>query len=438
MSPGDGATTARSPTATSTESDRHRIMVPWSRISCFILPVFGILLLNLRDMLDQTLLAPYWLSLKLRHAMFDHGIRKSYPCEVPSICIGNITAGGTGKTPHTEMILDLLLESDEWAYRNIAVLSRGHKRSSRGFQQVLRDGTADFCGDEPLQIKKRHMGVTVAVDRNRNEGCRFLCHPDLLQTEKKGRRCQHKDFPAADLIVLDDAYQYRNLKAHVNIVLVDWNRPINKDHLLPLGRLRDLPERIYKADMIIVTKCPVYMEDWEKTQWVKTLGVNGYNSESCEGVNKEGKTVKVFFTCIEYQPLEPVFEELGDNRFIYSQKLVLFTGIAKDTPLRMYLSDKYKIVRRFNFPDHHKYSNTDIKRIVSASVANPTAVVVSTEKDSQRILDCKKVPENLRTRLFQIPIKVVFLSENEKEIFRATLLQSLREFHSEPAQTPHE
>lgn len=387
-------------------------------------------------MLDQTLLAPYWLSLKLRHAMFDHGIRKSYPCEVPSICIGNITAGGTGKTPHTELILDMLLESDEWAYRNIAVLSRGHKRSSRGFQQVLRDGTADFCGDEPLQIKKRHLGVTVAVDRNRNEGCRFLCHPELLQSEKRGRRCRDKEFPAADLIVLDDAYQYRNLKAHINIVLVDWNRPVSKDHLLPFGRLRDLPERIYKADMIIVTKCPVYMEDWEKTEWVKSLGVNGYNSESCEGVNKEGKTVKVFFTCIEYQPLEPVYGDMGDPRFVYSHKLVLFSGIAKDTPLRMYLSDKYKIVRRFNFPDHHKYTNTDIKRIVAASTANPTAVVVSTEKDSQRILDCRKVPENLRTRLFQIPIKVVFLSENEKEIFRSTLLQSLREFHPEPAQTP--
>ena len=389
-------------------------------------------------MFDKILLAPYWLTLKLRHALYDHGIKKSYPCEVPTICVGNITAGGTGKTPHTQMILDLLLESDDWAFKNIAVLSRGHKRSSRGFQQVLWDGTADFCGDEPLQIKKRYPGVTVAVDRSRIEGCKYLCHPDALQTEKRGRKCKNKEFLPSDLIVLDDAFQYRELKAHINIVLVDWNRPLNKDHLLPFGRLRDLPERLYKADMIIVTKCPVYMEDWEKTQWVKSLGVNSYSSTACEGVNKEGKTVKVFFSCIQYQPLEPVYEEIGDNRFIYSHKLVLFTGIAKDTPLRMYLSDKYKIVRRFNFSDHHKYSNMDIRRIMAASTENPTAVVVSTEKDSQRILDCKKVPESLKTRLFQIPIKVVFLSDSEKEVFRSTLLQSLREFRSESALTPHE
>ncbi len=389
-------------------------------------------------MLDQTLLAPYWLILKLRHALFDHGILKSYPCEVPSVCVGNITAGGTGKTPHTEMILDMLLESDEWAYKNIAVLSRGHKRSSHGFQQVLRNGTADFCGDEPLQIKKKHQSVTVAVDRTRVEGCRFLCHPEELDSTKRGRKCKDKDFPPADLIVLDDAFQYRKLRAYMNIVLVDWNRPLNKDHLLPFGRLRDLPERLHKADIIIVTKCPAYMEDWEKAQWVRILGVSNYRPNTCEGVNKEGKTIKVFFTCIAYQPLEPVYEESEDARFIYSHKLILFTGIAKDTPLRMFLSDKYKIVRRFNFSDHHKYSNKDLKRIVGAVEEHPTAVVVSTEKDIQRILDCKKVPEILKTRLFQIPIKVSFLSDSEKEIFRSTLLQSLREFHSESEQTPHE
>lgn len=387
-------------------------------------------------MLDKILLAPYWYSLKLRHILFDKGIRKSYTCEVPTICIGNITAGGTGKTPHTEMITDLLLQSSEWGGRNISVLSRGHKRSSRGFQQVTADGSADFCGDEPLQIKKRHPGVTVAVDRDRIEGCRFLCHPDALAGEKKGRQCRDRNFPPADIIVLDDAYQYRNLRAHMNIVLVDWNRPVSKDHLLPIGRLRDLPERLDKADMIIVTKCPVYMEDTDKTEWISTLGISGYDTATCEGVNKEGKTVRVFFTYIAYQPLEPVYPGDGDTHFIYSKKLVLFSGIAKDTPLRMYLSDKYKIVRRFTFSDHHKYTNLDIRRIMAAATDNPTSVIVSTEKDSQRILDCRKVPETLRKRLFQIPIKVEFLSEEEREVFRSTLLESLRGFRSEPAPMP--
>lgn len=387
-------------------------------------------------MLDKIILAPYWLILKLRHAMFDHGIRKSYPCEVPTICVGNITAGGTGKTPHTQMILDVLLESDEWAYKNLAVLSRGHKRNSSGFQQVVMDGRADFCGDEPLQIKRKYPSVTVAVDRPRLEGCHFLCHPNALTREKRGRKCKNKDFQPSDLIVLDDAFQYRNLQAYINIVLVDWHRPVNKDHLLPFGRLRDLPERLNKAEIIIVTKCPVYMESWEKVKWVRTMGIKDFDTQTCEGTNKEGKKVKVLFSCIQYQPLEPVFPDNGDPRFVYSKKLVLFTGIAKDTPLRMYLSDKYKIVKRFNFSDHHKYSRLDLKRIMSASRLHPTAVVVSTEKDSQRLLDCKKVPETLKERLFQIPIKVVFLSVEEKEVFRTTLLQSLREFRSVSVPTP--
>ena len=105
-------------------------------------------------MLDKYLLAPYWLTLKARHALYDKGVWKSSSAEVPTICIGNITAGGTGKTPHTEMILNTLSELPEWREKNVAVLSRGHKRKSGGFQQVSIDGSAAFYGDEPLQIKK--------------------------------------------------------------------------------------------------------------------------------------------------------------------------------------------------------------------------------------------------------------------------------------------
>ncbi len=386
-------------------------------------------------MLEKIILFPYWLTLKIRHCLYDKGIRKSFPCEVPTICIGNITAGGTGKTPHTEMILDTLLGSDDWGFKNLAVLSRGHKRSSRGFQQVTLDGSASFYGDEPMQIKRRYPAVTVAVDRPRVEGCRFLCHPDLLDSEKRGGKCRFKSFPPAELIILDDAFQYRKLRTYLKIVLVDWNRPLDKDRLLPFGRLRDLPERINKADMIIVSKCPAYMETWEKSNWVKSLGVKDFDALKCEGTNPEGRKIKIFFTCIRYRPLEAVFEEKADTRFVYSKKLILFSGIAKDTPLRMFLSDKYHIVKRFTFPDHHKYSKFDINRIMAAADAHPTAIIVCTEKDSQRILDCKSVPEALRTRLFQIPIKVDFLSEEEKTIFVDFLLKALREFHSECAQT---
>ncbi len=381
--------------------------------------------------IDKIILFPYWLTLKLRHVLFDSGVRKVRKAEVPTICVGNIAVGGTGKTPHTEMILDLLQRSDDWAYRNIAVLSRGYKRKSRGFQQVTRDGTARLYGDEPLQIKKKFPAVTVAVDKDRIEGCNFLCHPDLLAQSKKARKCLDKDLPASDIIVLDDAFQYRKLGAHVNIVLVDWSRPPVRDALMPLGRLRDLPQRLKAADMIVVTKCPAYMEDWERMEWAQSLGIKEFNPATCSGRFSGGRKVGLFFTSILYCPMAPVFED-ADPHYIYSKKLILFSGIAKDMPLKRFLSDKYQVVRSFSFPDHHRYSASDIQTLAGAARHYPTAVVATTEKDSQRVVDSKKVPEPLRKRMFQVPIKVMFLSDREKDVFESSLLGRLREFRPEP------
>ena len=378
----------------------------------------------------------YRIALGLRHLFFDKGWKKSYGADVPTVCVGNISVGGTGKTPHTEMILRLLLRSDEWAYSDIAVLSRGYKRKSKGFQKVGRDGTALQFGDEPLQIAKKFPSVTVAVDKDRVEGCRFLAHPEELQTDKKAKGCQDKDFPAADIIVLDDAFQYRRLKADVNVILVDYNRPVHKDRLLPWGKLRDLPSRLKAADIIIVTKCPTYLDEWEKGEWAKLLGVQDYSPATCKGVRKlrkgREKEQTVLFTTIGYEPMTPVFPENADSRFMYAQRLILFSGIAKDTPLRAFLSDSYKEVKRFSFPDHHKYTNGDIRKVVRAIKAYPTACVATTEKDAQRVVDTKKVPETLRQRLFQVPIVVDFLSPEEQEIFETTLLDLLRGLRSEP------
>ena len=384
-------------------------------------------------MLDKIILAPYYLTLKLRHAMYDHCmLYKVHRCEVPTICVGNITAGGTGKTPHTEMILKSLLESDDWAYRNISVLSRGHKRTTGGFMQVVRDGAVREYGDEPLQIKKKFPAVTVAVDRKRVEGCDFLVHPEKISASKRGRYCEGaQNIQPSDLIILDDAFQHRALKAYFNIVLVDYNRPLYKDKLLPFGRLRDLPERLHQADVIIVTKCPNYMEDEEKVKWAASLGIKEYSVDTCTGVDDKGNSQMVLFTAIHYCPLRPIFEDVADPRYVYSQKLVLFSGIAKDTPLRMYLSDKYKIVKRFKFQDHHNYSRVDFAKINRATRDCPVAVVATTEKDSQRVLDYKRIPEDLKKKLFMVPIEVAFLSEHEQEVFQQTLLTALRNFHAE-------
>jgi tetraacyldisaccharide 4'-kinase len=362
-------------------------------------------------MIDKILLFPYWLILKIRHFMYDHGLKKVHSADVPTICVGNITVGGTGKTPHTEMLLRTLLQNVDWGAKNIAVLSRGYKRSTKGFQQVVADGTAKEFGDEPLQIKRKFPFITVAVDKSRKEGCDFLCNPDLVLTSKKARRCRHKDFPKADLIILDDAFQHRALKPAVSIVLVDYNRPIFKDHLMPLGKLRDLPERIKAADIIIVSKCPTYLDAWEKGKWTEALGIR--NDQH------------IFFTSIGYDNSQAVFPE-GDPRYLYTQRLILFSGIANDKPLRNYLSGNYKIIRHFDFPDHHKFSRADITSIHNAACAFPTSVVMTTEKDCQRIRDCKRVPDNLKQRMFYAPIKVNFFSEQEHESFASTLNSYLK------------
>ncbi|MDO5321669.1 MAG: tetraacyldisaccharide 4'-kinase [Bacteroidia bacterium] len=350
----------------------------------------------------------YRLILKIRHSLYNKGVRKSYTAEVPTICVGNITVGGTGKTPHVEMILRMLEESPEWSGKHIAVLSRGYKRKSKGFQEVTVDGSAEFFGDEPLQIKKKFPSVTVAVCKDRVVGCRILCHPE------------GNDFKPADLIILDDAFQYRRLKATKNVILVDYNHPIFKDKLLPFGRLRDLPSRIGEADVILVTKCPAELDDWEKVKFCDLLGVDDYSPQECTGTAADGHRRTVLFTTVNYCDKEMVFET-GDPHYFYTKKLVLVTGIARDDALRSYLSDTYRILRRFSYPDHHSFKRSDIGDWVEVIKAEPTAAIGTTEKDAQRILAAGQVPETIKARIFCVPIKSDFLTPEELSVFTAFL-----------------
>lgn len=376
-------------------------------------------------MIDKILLFPYWLTLKLRHFFYDSGLKKVSKADVPTICIGNITVGGTGKTPHTEMLLRTLLQDEEWGGKNIAVLSRGYKRKTKGFQQVTSDGSAIAYGDEPLQIKKKFPAVTVAVDSSRVEGCDFLVYPEKLETSKKGRKCIDKNLAASDLIILDDAFQHRALKPTLSIVLVDYNRPVFNDHLLPFGKLRDLPERIAAADIVIVSKCPNEVNAWDKCTWAENLGIRNFDASSCSGTRRNGKKQHLFFSTITYDTAEAIFPE-GNPRYIYTNRLILFSGIANDAPLLSYLSSNYKIVRHFRFPDHHKFSKGDMNTIASAAREFPTAVIMTTEKDCQRVRDCHKIKEELKQRMFYSPIKTVFLTENERENFIAALKAGLK------------
>lgn len=354
--------------------------------------------------LDRILLFPYYLCLKTRHFMYDHNfLLKSKEAEVPTICIGNITVGGTGKTPHTEYLVRMLSLDSYWSGRNIAVLSRGYKRKSRGFQIIPLDGKALNYGDEPTQMKRKFPEVNVAVHKKRIEACDILVHP-----EKK-----NLNIAPANVIVLDDAFQYRKLKATLNIVLIDYAHPLENDQLLPLGRLRDLSERTKSADIILVTKTPIYITNEQKEAFIKDIKL----SESC----------KVFFTSIKHNEPQAVFPEEGDQRYVYSPKVIILSGIANDMPLRRALSDNYQIVDRISHPDHHKYGNSDIKKLTAIIKKWPTAIIITTEKDAVKLFDLDIMPLNIKQRLFYVPIESSFISESEQAEFNSIVTQAIKQ-----------
>ncbi len=363
-------------------------------------------------MIDSILLAPYRLILKFRHFLYDKGVRKVTTTEVPSICVGNITVGGTGKTPHTEMLIRLLQSLPEWEGRQLAVLSRGYKRKSKGFQEVTLNGSARQFGDEPMQIKRKFPDVTVAVDRNRINGCKILAakpvETEVKEEEDFVELYEEEPTRGADLIILDDAFQYRALKANVSIVLVDYNRPIFKDHLMPLGHLRDLPERITAADIVIVSKSPSYMRDETVEEFARKLKYKG----------------NLFFTTTVYDHFLPIYPE-GNPRYAHSPRMILFTGIANDKPLYQYLSLNFKIIRHISFSDHHKFTSGDVNTIGKLAEEYVDAVIATTEKDAQRLLDCGGVPDWMKERLFYVPVRADFLSPEEKSRFTETLLPYL-------------
>lgn len=314
----------------------------------------------------------YRLILKCRHSLYDSGKKKSYSFDIPIISVGNITVGGTGKTPHSELIIRLLKDQ----YR-IALISRGYKRETKGYREVSVNDSYKDVGDEPLQIKRKFPDITVAVDASRKRAIETLL---ALPEDKK-----------PTMVILDDAFQHRKIRPSFSIVLVDHSRPIFEDRLLPLGKLRDLPSRIQSADIVIVTKVPEYLEDDERITWRKKLRL------------KESQPL--LFSKISYSQPKPLFPDEIDNRYLYSKTAILFTGIANDAPLRDQLVGQYKLKSIIRFSDHHDFSNSEVRQIDYISKVHSTAVILTTEKDAQRLLNHPAVTPNIKSRLFYIPIE---------------------------------
>ena len=230
----------------------------------------------------------------VRNFLFNTGILASKSFEVPVFCVGNITAGGTGKTPHTEALIRELQK-----HFRVACLSRGYKRRTSGFILAGENATAAEIGDEPMQIRNKFPGILVAVDEKRSRGIENL----LALPE------------APEVIVLDDGFQHRRVRADKNIVLIDYTRPLSKDCLLPAGRLREPASALRRADYIVVTKCPDNLAPIDKRLIFKRLKIRPYQH--------------LFFTQLTYGEIQPLCAGVPVPVLDRSVFLLCITGIAR-------------------------------------------------------------------------------------------------------------
>ena len=335
---------------------------------------------------------PYAFILWLRHKAYDWGICKRISFDFPVLSIGNITVGGTGKTPHTEYIINMY--KDEMP---LAVLSRGYKRHSKGFRYVHANDNVKDTGDEPLQIKRKFPNIQVAVHANRIEGIRQL----------------KKDHPQLRLIILDDAFQYRRLKPTLSLLLSDFTRSYTKDTLLPFGRLRDLPSRSLHADFIVVSKSPPNMTPIARRIKMKEVHPQPYQP--------------LFFTRYVYGTPLPLFPKLAEPLPSKAQqgRGIALSGIAHATAFVEHIQNTYGLQTRLSFPDHHTFSAADIETINQAAKSNPKSFIFTTEKDSTRLHGQKKLSARAKAALYYIPIEVAFFSPQAQAQFKQQLSQRL-------------
>jgi tetraacyldisaccharide 4'-kinase len=330
----------------------------------------------------------YGLGVNARNQLFELGILKSRSFKTPVISVGNITVGGAGKTPHVEYLIELLRSSCK-----VAVLSRGYKRKTRGFLLADEHTQVRDIGDEPFQMKTKFPDIQVAVDANR-------CHGIDMLTNNNG---EESNVPTPDVILLDDAFQHRYVKPGVNILLVDYHRLIIYDKLLPAGRLREPQEGKGRADIVIITKCPAELKPIDYRVIKNAMGLFPYQA--------------LFFTTIDYGNLQPLFGNgEKEKESMKDQNVLLLTGIASPKLMEEDLTAMGARITPLSYPDHHRFSKKDFRRINEAFDAMPSPkMIVTTEKDAVRLQHAEGLSDEVRQHIYQLPIRVKFMLEQAEE-----------------------
>jgi len=353
---------------------------------------------NKRYLLLYPLSIIYRFITDIRNTLFDTGILHSEEFSIPVICVGNITAGGTGKTPHTEYLADLLRKE-----YNVAILSRGYKRKSSGFRIAGISSTVKEIGDEPLQISRKFSDIIVAVDSNRRNGIKTI----LIQ------------YPGTHVIIMDDGFQHRWVKPGFSILITDFNRLLTRDYLIPYGRLRENRNNRKRARVIIVSKTHPQITKSEMTQITGEL--------KCH----QGQ--KLLFTSISYNNLIPLFENRNSKEYnlkgseAKNNGAVLITGIAVPHSLKLFLETYFSEIIHLGFPDHHYFSQRDIERIKDAwtGLRSDENILITTEKDAVRLREFTNIEDSIKRAFYYIPVKVDFL-KNDKQEFDNLIIDYVR------------
>lgn len=318
----------------------------------------------------------YGMGVAFRNWLFNVGVLKSESFDVPIISVGNITVGGTGKTPMTEYIISMLSERCR-----VGVLSRGYKRKTCGYVVATENSTAREIGDEPCQMKQKFPKTMVCVDANRRRGIK-----NMMKQEN-----------APEVIILDDAYQHRYVKPGISILLIDYGRLPSEDKLMPLGNLREPMKSKNRANMIVVNKCPHDIKPIEMRIIRKKIGAFPYQT--------------LYFTSIAYSSLTPLLEaEKLSSVSDYSA--ICLSGVANAKPFIEHVSTLVSKMEVLEYGDHYNFGEKDLKKVENLFNTLPEGkrIIIVTEKDAMRLKDCGSLPESLRRYIYYIPIRLSFIN----------------------------
>lgn len=348
----------------------------------------------------QILLLPfsflYALILSIRNKLYDFNILPSKTfSNTITINVGNLNVGGVGKTPHVAYLVKLL--SSEY---NVAILSRGYKRKTRGFMVANHTSTFEDVGDEPLQFKKMFGNCTVAVDEKRDRGIKTI----------------KENYPTTDVVLLDDAFQHRAVNPDINILVTEYSNLFVNDLVLPSGRLREWKSGYKRADIIIVSKCPIILSPIDRRRITEEIKPKDYQ--------------KIYFSYINYgnpKPFTPEAENYLELTKDKNTSILLITGIANPSPLYYYLKNNFKVVEHLKYPDHHPFSEKEIEELKTAfnTLIGNNKLIITTEKDFMRLSLPRILPLINDLPVFYLPIGISFHGDDKKQ-FEEQILNYVR------------